>query len=113
MLSLVGVGGLIAMSYRRLHRPAAPPGAGTAVLAVAPSVLVSALSRLSVIPVVTTVAVCGGAACGASAGASVALRTSEERLRQLFMLSLVVLGGRSFVGAVGNLRTMWLARLKR
>ena len=86
---------------------------GTAVLAVAPSVLVSALSRLSVIPVVTTVAVCGGAACGASAGASVALRTSEERLRQLFMLSLVVLGGRSFVGAVGNLRTMWLARLKR
>ena len=51
--------------------------------------------------------------CGASAGASVALRTSEERLRQLFMLSLVVLGGRSFVGAVGNLRTMWLARLKR
>ena len=42
--------------------------------------------------------------------ASVALRTSEERLRQLFMLSLVVLGGRSFVGAVGNLRTMWLRR---
>lgn len=113
--SLVGVGGLpIAMSYLTVSTDLPHHLVqGTAVLAVAPSVLVSALSRLSVIPVVTTVAVCGGAACGASAGASVALRTSEERLRQLFMLSLVVLGGRSFVGAVGNLRTMWLARLKR
>ena len=112
--SLVGVGGLpIAMSYLTVSTDLPHHLVqGTAVLAVAPSVLVSALSRLSVIPVVTTVAVCGGAACGASAGASVALRTSEERLRQLFMLSLVVLGGRSFVGAVANLRTMWLARLK-
>ena len=54
-----------------------------------------------------------GAATRARRAASVALRTSEERLRQLGMLSLVVLGGRSCVGAGGPLRTMWLARLKR
>ena len=59
--SLVGVGGLpIAMSYLTVSTDLPHHLVqGTAVLAVAPSVLVSALSRLSVIPVVTTVAVCG------------------------------------------------------
>ena len=46
-------------------------------------------------------------------GANFALSVSEQRLRELFMLSLVVLGGRSFVGALrnsANLARRWAAK---
>lgn len=82
---------------------------GTAVLSVAPSAITSALTRWSVIPAATAGAVAVGAMGGAASGASVALRLSEERLRGLYMLSLLVLGGRSFVMAARNLSSM-LAR---
>ena len=83
---------------------------GTAVLAVAPSVLTSALSRVHVVPPATAAAVAVGAMGGAAAGASCALHTPEERLRDLYMLSLVVLGGRSFVRAGHNLKSIWARR---
>ena len=46
-------------------------------------------------------------------GANFALSVPEQRLRELFMLSLVVLGGRSFVGALrnsANLARRWAAK---
>lgn len=43
-----------------------------------------------------------GSSVGSYAGAEFALHLSEGQLRQLYMASLVVLGGRSLVGAVGN-----------
>ena len=46
-------------------------------------------------------------------GADFALSVPEQRLRELFMLSLVVLGGRSFVGALrnsANLARRWAAK---
>ena len=82
---------------------------GTAQLAVAPSAITSAVSRLHVVPAATAAAVSTGAMGGAVVGASIALRTSEEGLRDLYMLSLVVLGGRSVVAAAHNLRSI-LAR---
>ena len=106
--SLMGVGGLpLTMSY--LTAFTSLPHhlvQGTAVLAVAPSILTSALSRIHVVPLATGAVVSAGAVGGAAMGASVALRTPEERLRELYMLSLVLLGGRSFVRAGQNLRTI-------
>ena len=47
-------------------------------------------------------------------GAEVALRLSEDQLRTLFVTSLVVLGGRSFFGAIGNVSRLLRAhRLAR
>jgi hypothetical protein len=44
----------------------------------------------------------------------VALRLSEDQLRTLFVTSLVVLGGRSFFGAIGNVSRLLRAhRLAR
>lgn len=110
--ALMGVGGLpLTMSY--LTAFTSLPHhlvQGTAVLAVAPSALTSAISRIHVVPPATAAAVAVGAMSGAAVGASVALRTSEQRLRELYMLSLVVLGGRSAVRAGQNLRRMWVAR---
>lgn len=85
---------------------------GTAQLSVAPSAITSAVSRLQYVPAATAAAVSASAMGGAAMGASVALRTSEERLRDLYMLSLVVLGGRSVVAAARNLRCI-LARSSR
>jgi uncharacterized membrane protein YfcA len=39
---------------------------------------------------------------GSSLGAQVALSLSEEQLRQVYMISLVAIGGRSFVAAIRN-----------
>eukprot|EP00327_Prymnesium_parvum_P012813 CAMPEP_0184402738 /NCGR_PEP_ID=MMETSP0007-20130409/84125_1 /TAXON_ID=97485 /ORGANISM="Prymnesium parvum, Strain Texoma1" /LENGTH=102 /DNA_ID=CAMNT_0026758657 /DNA_START=1 /DNA_END=309 /DNA_ORIENTATION=+ len=80
---------------------------GTAVLAVAPSIFTSALSRFHAVPVVTAAAVTAGAMTGAVIGASVALRIPEDTLRELFMASLVVLGGRSFIRAGHNIKSLW------
>ena len=70
----------------------------------------SAISRLHVVPLVTAGVVTLGAASGAVLGARIALSTSEERLRELYMASLLLLGGRSFVSAGHNLRSMWARR---
>ena len=110
--AIMGVGGLpLSMSYLTACTPLPHHLVqGTAVLAVAPSAIVSALSRMSVIPPATAASVTVGAMGGAVAGASAALRTPEERLRQLYMASLVVLGGRSMWRATQNLRSIWARR---
>ena len=109
--AIMGIGGLpLTMSY--LTAFSGLPHhlvQGTAQLSVAPSAITSAVSRLHVVPAATAAAVSAGAMGGAALGASIALRTSEERLRALYMLSLVVLGGRSVVAAAHNLRSI-LAR---
>lgn len=51
-------------------------------------------------------AVALGSSVGSYAGAEFALYLSEAQLRQLYMASLVVLGGRSLVGAVGNVHRL-------
>lgn len=111
--AILGVGGLpLTMSYLTAFTDLPHHLVqGTAMLAVAPSIVTSALTRLDAVPKVTAAAVTVGAMVGAAAGASVALRTSEARLRELYMLSLAVLGGRSFVSAGHNLRSI-LAKQK-
>jgi uncharacterized membrane protein YfcA len=111
--AIMGVGGLpFTMSYLTAFTPLPHHMLqGTAALAVAPSVLTSALSRIHVVPPATAAAVTAGAVCGSFVGASVALRLSEERLRELYMLSLVLLGGRSFVAGAYNLRNIWARRV--
>ena len=113
--AIMGVGGLpLTMSYLTVCTPLPHHLVqGTAVLAVAPSAITSALSRVSVIPPVSAAAVTAGAMGGAAVGASAALRTPEEQLRQLYIASLVVLGGRSFVRASQNLRSIWAAHRRR
>ena len=110
--AVMGVGGLpLTMSYLTAFTSLPHHDIqGTAVLAVAPSAMTSAISRLHVVPKGTMIAVATGAMAGAMVGASVALRTSEARLRELYMASLVVLGGRSFVSAGINLRNLRAAR---
>ena len=55
-------------------------------------------------------AVAAGGVAGATAGATAALHLSEERLRELFMLSLLVLGGSACRRAVINLQSMYRKR---
>ena len=109
--AVMGVGGLpLTMSYLTAFTCLSHHDIqGTAVLAVAPSAMTSAISRLHVVPKGTMIAVAVGAMAGATTGASIALRTSETRLRELYMASLVLLGGRSFVSAGINLRNLRLA----
>ena len=47
---------------------------------------------------------------GSALGSRVALALSEEQLRYLFMGSIVLLGGRSFVGATKNIYNIVKAR---
>lgn len=107
--SLMGVGGLpITMSY--LTETTNLPHhlvQGTAVCALVPSIVISAFSRMSAIPLGTTSLVAAGATCGAVVGSKVALSTSEERLRQLYMLSIVLFGGRSSFAASRNIKNIW------
>ena len=107
--SLMGVGGLpLTMSY--LTEATNLPHhliQGTAICALVPSIITSALSRIHSIPLGIAGIVAGGAVVGGFTGAQVALNTSEERLRQLYMLSLVVFGGRSVVAASRNIKNIW------
>ena len=106
--SLMGVGGLpITMSYLTLasdlpHHLIQ----GTAMLSVAPAVVTSAISHATTgaTPLSIAAAVAAGAICGSTCGSSIAVSLSDEQLRRLYMGSLVLLGGRSFVGAIRNLR---------
>lgn len=104
--SLMGVGGLpLAMSY--ITEATELPHhyvQGTAICALAPSVIISAVSRIMAIPLATAAIVCLGASIGGYGGAKAALYLNEEQLRDLYMLSLVVFGGRSIVGASQNIR---------
>ena len=86
---------------------------GTAMVAVVPGVLTSAASHLAAghVPLGLAAAATGGALCGAALGARAGLQLSEDELRALYMASLVVLGGRSVVGALQNVAS--LARRRR
>lgn len=109
--SLMGVGGLpLPMSYlteaTNLHHHHVQ---GTAICAVVPSILTSAASRMASIPFATASLVCLGAIAGGYTGAKFALSLDEEQLRNLYMASLVMFGGRSVYGASRNIRAI-LAR---
>jgi uncharacterized protein len=105
--ALMGVGGApLTMSYLTLNTDLPHHLVqGTMLVAVLPAVLTSAFS-LAVgghTPMALAAAVCGGSMVGSAAGAQFALYLTESQLRQLYMASLVVLGGRSFVAAIGNI----------
>lgn len=109
--SLMGVGGLpLTMSFltetTSLEHHVVQ---GTAVCAVIPAILTSAVSRMKAIPLVTAGVVCVGAAIGGYVGAAFALFLDDEQLRNLYMGSLVVFGGRSMYGAGRNLQRIWKA----
>mmetsp|Transcript_47762 Transcript_47762/g.53217 ORF Transcript_47762/g.53217 Transcript_47762/m.53217 type:complete len:151 (+) Transcript_47762:376-828(+) len=110
--SLMGVGGLpFAMSYvtecchhsMLLNHQYVQ---GTAVCAVVPSVLMSALSRIRTVPLLTVGCVATGATMGSSIGAGLALQLDPVTLHQLFMGSLLLFGGRSTIGAIRNLQRL-------
>ena len=111
--ALMGVGGLpVTMSYLTLatdlpHHLVQ----GTAMASVAPSVLTSALARAGGghTPLGVAAAVTCGSVVGSQLGAGVALSLSEENLRALYMVSLVLLGGRSFIAAGKNVATLMRA----
>ena len=104
--SLMGVGGLpLTMSY--LTETTSLPHhciQGTAVCALIPSILMSAVSRIHSIPLQTAGCVAMGAMGGGYVGAKFALGLSEDHLRFLYMGSLVVFGGRSVIGAARNIQ---------
>ena len=110
----MGVGGLpITMTY--LTVATALPHhlvQGTAMTAMAPAVLVSAVTRArgGHTPLALAAAVTAGSLAGSTVGAEVALSLSEERLRELFMLSLLILGGNACRRAVINLQSMYRKR---
>ena len=105
--ALMGVGGLpLTMTYLTVatelpHHLVM----GTAMCAVAPSVLTSALVRArgGHTPLAMAAAVTVGSVTGSGLGAEFALSLTEERLRLLYMLSLILLGGRSFLAAGRNI----------
>ena len=112
--AVMGVGGLpLTMSYLSLAtaEESFPHHLvqGTAMVAVVPSILASAGSHLAAGNVPVAVAACAsvGAIAGASLGAQLGLSLSEDRLRELYMLSLLVLGGRSAIGAARNISRLY------
>jgi uncharacterized membrane protein YfcA len=111
--ALMGVGGLpLTMSY--ITEATNLPHhyvQGTAVCALAPSILMWATSRLNAIPLTVTGFVCLGAIVGGYAGADFAIYLNEEELRNLYMGSLVVFGGRSVYGAAHNMHRIIKARV--
>jgi len=105
--SLMGVGGApLTMSYLTLatdlpHHKIQ----GTMMIAIVPAVVTSATTLIysGHVPIAVAAAVCAGSITGSYFGAELALRLSEKQLRDCYMASLVVLGGRSIFGAAGNL----------
>jgi uncharacterized membrane protein YfcA len=79
---------------------------GTAVCGVIPSLLTSAASRVTAIPLATASVVCLGTTIGGYVGAKFALYLDDEELRNLYMASLVVFGSRSMYGAGQNLKQL-------
>ena len=113
--ALMGVGGLpLSMSYlTEMTDLDHHLVQGTAVCSVIPSILTSATSRLTAIPLVTAGVVCAGAAVGGVLGAKLALALDDDDLRTLYMASLVLFGGRSVYGAVQQLRHLLRVQKKR
>ena len=114
--ALMGIGGgPLAVSFLTLTDASLPHHLvqGTAACAVVPGMLASGAfhARHGSVPAAAACAVTAGAAVGGVCGAQLALRLPEEQLRQCFMGSLVLLGGRSFVAAGRNLAA--IARLVR
>ncbi len=107
--ALIGVGGLpITMSY--LTEATDLPHhyvQGTAVCALIPSIVVSTVSIMNVMPLATASCVAMGGVVGGYGGAKVALSLSEDQLRYVYMGSLLLFGGRSSVAAVRNIRRIW------
>ena len=85
---------------------------GTAMCSVLPSVLTSAYiqGKAGHTPLSLAAAVCCGSMLGSSFGANVALALGEEQLRRVFVASLVLLGGRSFLAASKNIFRIVQAR---
>jgi uncharacterized membrane protein YfcA len=106
--SLMGVGGLpLSMSFlTEMTNLDHHHVQGTAVCAVIPSILTSAVSRIHAIPLATAGVVCFGAVVGGYGGAQFALALDDEQLRNLYMASLVLFGGRSMVGVAANIRQL-------
>lgn len=112
--ALMGVGGApLTMSYLTMstnipHHLVQ----GTTMVAVLPAVLTAAVSHALAghTPLGLAAAVCCGSMVGAQVGAQVALSLTETQLRQLYMASLVLLGGRSVVAAVGNITKLLAKR---
>ena len=86
---------------------------GTAACAVVPGMLAGGFFHVMKghVPLASCAAVTAGAAAGGVFGSQVALGLSDERLRQCYMASLVLLGGRSFVAAGRNLQAIYRRRL--
>lgn len=105
--ALMGVGGApLTMSYLTLNTSLPHHLVqGTMLVAVLPAILTSAFSMAvgGHTPIALAAAVCCGSIVGSAAGAQFALYLSESQLRQLYMASLVVLGGRSCIAAIGNI----------
>ena len=85
--SLMGVGGLpLTISYiTEVTNLPHHYVQGTAVCAVIPSILVSAISRVRVIPMSTAGCVALGAMAGGYGGANAALHMTEEHLRIIYI----------------------------
>lgn len=112
--AVMGVGGLpMAMSYLTLACPTLPHHLvqGTAMASVVPGILASGAAHLVAgnVPYKLAAAVAVGSSAGATVGARGALNLDETSLRDLYMASLVVLGGRSVVAAAMNVRTVLAA----
>jgi uncharacterized membrane protein YfcA len=112
--SLMGVGGLpLTMSYLTECTDLSHHFVqGTALCALAPSIVTSAVSRRGAIPLRIASLVAGGAMVGGWTGSQIALQTSEEHLRQFYMMSLILFGSRSMMAAGQNVRNLWILRSK-
>jgi uncharacterized membrane protein YfcA len=110
--ALMGVGGApLTMSYLTLatdlpHHLVQ----GTMLVAILPAVLTSAfaLGAGGHTPFLLTASVCVGSVIGSTAGAYTALKMNEATLRQIYMASLIILGGRSFIAAGFNMKRILL-----
>ena len=88
---------------------------GTAACGVVPGMLAAGAFHLlhGKVPLAACAAVTAGSAAGGIFGAQVALGLSEDHLRQCYMASLLLLGGRSFVAAGRNLQAVAARRAVR
>lgn len=101
--ALMGVGGLpLTMSYLTLATETPHHLVqGTAMMSVSPAIVASAGGRFLAgeVAAKTVATAAAGSITGTAIGSQVALALSEEQLRQCFMGSLVLLGGRSAVSS--------------
>jgi len=86
---------------------------GTAACAVLPSMIASGAMHAhhGSVPFAAAAAVTAGGVAGSVCGAQLALHLSEERLRMVYVASLLLLGGRSFVAAGQKLAAI-MSRLR-